>query len=263
MSNNDPFRSSAPSEPMAPMGQGMQYGRLVGFAFESPNWMMNVLYSTVCVLLGGLVVGHLVLYGYQAQILMRSITDPRATYPDFDTNKIGEYLIRGLWLWLGILITSFLVGAIAIGIILVFFLIGGLIVAAASAGGEEPGAVVAIIVGLGYFAMLAFVSVFSIFCFAPVFIKIALSGNLSEMFDFQWHMDFIRRTFGSLLLGSIVLMLVSFLFSFAGMLLCFVGMFPAIACVMLSQAQLFSQLYRVYLERGGQPVNIQELSPNF
>lgn len=164
---------------------------------------------------------------------------------------------------MGILITSFLVGAIAIGIILVFFLIGGLIVAAASAGGEEPGAVVAIIVGLGYFATIAFVSVFSIFCFAPVFIKIALSGNLSEMFDFQWHMDFIRRTFGSLLLGSIVLMLVSFLFSFAGALLCFVGIFPAIACVMLSQALLFSQLYRVYLERGGQPVNIQELSPNF
>lgn len=263
MSNYDPYRSSGTMEPHSPQVQGMQYGRLLGFAFESPNWMMNILYSTVCVLLGSLVVGQLVLNGYQAHILMRSVIDPRATYPDFDTNKIGDYLIRGLWIWLGMLISSFLVGAIAVGVILVFFLIGGLIIAAASAGGEEPGALVAIVVGLGYVATITIVSVFSFFCFAPVFIKIALTGNLSEMFDFQWHIDFIRRTFGCLLLGSIVLMLVSFLFSFAGMLLCFVGMFPAIACVMLSQAQLFSKLYRTYLERGGQPVAIQELAPNF
>lgn len=262
MSNYDPYRASAGDYSAAPSGRGMEYGRILTFVFESPNWLMNLVWSALCALLSGIVVGQLVLHGYQAQIMISSTENPNAPYPDFDSNKIGEYLIRGLWMWLGALIASLIVGVFALVFVVAFFVIAGLLIAATS-NGEEPNVVVSIGVFVSYFSLIFAFSVLSFIVVAPAIIKVALSGSLSEMFDLQWHMDFVRRMFGSLIVGALVLMLVSTILTFGGILLCIIGLFPAIGWVMMSQAQLYSQLYRTYLERGGQPVRVQPLVANF
>lgn len=262
MSNNDPYRASAGGYAVSPSGSGMEYGRLLTYVFESPNWMMNLVWSALCALLSGIVVGQLVLHGYQAQIMISSTENPNAPYPDFDSNKIGEYLIRGLWMWLGALIASLIVGVFATVFVVAFFVIAGLIIAASS-NGQEPNVVVSLGVFVCYFCLIFGLSALSFVVVAPVIIKVALSGNLSEMFDLQWHMDFVRRMLGSLIVGAIVLMLFSMILTFGGILLCIIGLFPAIGWVMMSQAQLYTQLYRTYLQRGGLPVRVQPLVANF
>jgi hypothetical protein len=262
MSYEDPFRAPQAGYSMRPPSRGMEYGRILSFVFESPNWLMNIVWSALCVLLSGVVVGQLVMNGYQAQILIASIQFPNAQYPDFDSNKIGDYLIRGLWVWLSALLASFLLGIVALVFIGIFFAIVGLLIAATSNGGE-PGVAIGLFVLFGYFFLIFGLSALTFVTVVPVMIKVGLTGNIAEMFDVQWHIDFIRRMLGSLILGALFLMLISMCLSMIGMLLCFVGIFPAAGWVMMSQGQLNAQLYRTYLERGGRPVAIQMIGPSF
>ena len=73
MSNYDPYRASTTGYALPPQGPGMQYGRLLSFVFESPNWLMNLVWGALCTLLSSLVVGQLVMHGYQAQIMIGSV----------------------------------------------------------------------------------------------------------------------------------------------------------------------------------------------
>jgi hypothetical protein len=203
------------------------------------------------------------MYGYQSQIMIDSVRNPNGQYPDFDANKIGDYLIRGLWVWLGILIASVLLGLVALVIILFFGAILALVGSLTAGGNGEPSVLMIFLLIAGYITLFVTMTVLGFLVVAPVSIKIGLTGNLAEMFDFSWHMDFIQKTFGSLVMGALMMFVISILLSFCGMLLCFVGVFPAAGWIMLSQAQMFSQLYRTYLERGGRPVQIQLLGANF
>lgn len=263
MSNYDPYRATAGNYPVSPGGRGMEYGRLLTFIFESPNWMMNLVWSALCMLLSGIVVGQLVMHGYQAQIMIASVINPNAIYPDFDSNKIGDYLIRGLWMWLATLIISFVLGFFAVIFVIFFLFVAGVLIGIASPNGQEPNALAAIVVFIGYFSLIIGLSVLSFVCVVPAVLKVALTGNLAEMFDIGWHLDFIRRMFGSMILGIIVIMLISMLLTFGGLLLCLIGLIPAMGWLMLSQSQLYAQLYRTYLERGGRQVPIQPLVANF
>jgi hypothetical protein len=263
MSNDDPYRASQSGYAVPQNGRGMEYGRILSFVFESPNWLMNIVWGALCALLGSMVIGQLVMYGYQSQIMIDSVRNPNGQYPDFDSNKIGDYLIRGLWIWLGILIASILLGIVALALILFFGAILAVVGSLTAGANGEASVPMIIVLIVGYVTLFGTLTVLGFVVVAPVSIKVGLTGNLAEMFDFQWHIDFIQKTFGSLVMGALMMFLISILLSFCGMLLCFVGVFPAAGWIMLSQAQMFSQLYRTYLERGGRPVQIQLLGSSF
>ena len=262
MSNIDPYRAPQGGYQYQPAPvTEMQYGRVFGFVFESPNWLMNLVWTGLCALFSSMIVGTLILNGYQAQILIASATQPGARYPDFDSNKIGDYLVRGLWVWLGLLISSFVVALLAVVIIVPLLLIFGLIISATSS--DEPNIIVVLLGLFGYVFFIVSIMVLAFAVITPVSIKVGLSGNLGEMFDLAWHMDFLKKMVFNLALGALFLMLINLLLTFLGMLLCFVGIFPAMGWFMMSQAQFHAQLYRMYLQRGGRPVPIQMIGANF
>lgn len=263
MSNYDPYRASTTGYALPPQGPGMQYGRLLSFVFESPNWLMNLVWGALCTLLSSLVVGQLVMHGYQAQIMIGSVQNPNGQYPDFDSNKIGDYLVRGLWIWLGMLISSLLLGVVFFIMFLLFAGVMAAAVALTANGQGEPSILIFFMAMFGYVFLLTAISIIAFLIIAPVTIKIGLTGNLGEMFDLAWHLDFVKKMFGSMVLGAIMVVLISLLLSVCGMVLCFVGVFPAAAWIMMSQANLYSQLYLNYLERGGRPVPIQLIGQNF
>lgn len=261
MSSHDPFRASNLNYSVPASGRGVEYGRILTFVFESPNWLMNIVWSALCAFFSSMVVGQLVMYGYQSQILISSLQNREPHYPDFDSNKIGDYLLRGLWVWLGIIIASILLGMLLMMCLIALILVMGFLQFLTSDGNSVP---VFIQVGMiiGYLVIIGGGMITSFLMLTPIAIKLCLSGNLGEMFDWRWHFDFIKRTFGSMVLATLMLIFSGMLLSMVGILACFIGIFPATGWLMMSQAQMYCQLYRTYLERGGTAVNVQLIGSN-
>ncbi len=259
MASIDPYRAPTGPKPVAGNSSSLELGRTLSFVFESPQWMMNLLWSALGAFFSSMIVGQLVLFGYQMQIVISSQTSPDRTYPDFDVNKIGDYLLRGLWVWLAQLIVGLIYGVLAMFIFLPIMILS-MALGVATENGGEPNPIAVITFFVIIFGTSLLMSLCAMLVITPVAIRVGLTGNLSEAFQFQWHLDFVRRIFGQLILGAIFLVLSSVVLTFLGMLLCFVGIFPALGWFYLAQAQLYAQLYRLYLQRGGTPIQLVPLS---
>jgi hypothetical protein len=261
MASSDPFRTPAPGDPSStPTPQppvassgNLNLIRIIKFVFESPQWIANVLWMSLGFIFSGMVVGMLAILGYQMDIVIAENGRVPRRYPDFDVNRIGDYLLRGLWVWLAMLVVS-----IAIGVLLLPFFIIFLVVILVLAGDgpnrqqEEMGAIVGIASGMiglvGNALIMAVV--------APIALRVGLTGNFAECLQLRWHLDFIRRTFWSLIGGTLFFIPLIAIYLLLGSALCCVGIIPAIGWFYLSQAQFYSQLYGIYLQRGGTPIPI-------
>lgn len=254
MSNFSPYQPPPPAYPEQQMYQGgnlgsLRLGRMFGFVTESPNWVANVALSAVAVLLSGVVVGQLVLYGYVMTIARREAEAPGSQYPDFDMNNIGDYLIKGLWVWLGMLLFGGIFGILLMVVVVLF---GGIIAAIGGPEGENGG--IAIVMAIALYGVIILGSLLIQVALIPVALRVGISESFAEIFNFRWHMDFFRRCGGSIILGGIVFVLGSMLFGIVGMLLCFIGYFPALGWIQMAAGNFLGQLYRLYLERGGEPI---------
>ena len=73
----------------------MRYLHSYQFIFVSPQWLSNLGYSILCMLVP--VVGPIVLVGYHFELIEAMLRDGEENYPDFDTNRLMPYLTRGAW----------------------------------------------------------------------------------------------------------------------------------------------------------------------
>src|SRR5436190_21917671 len=120
----NPYQASG-SAAASPYRRGaMEYGQIVSYVFQNPNWLINLLMMGVCQLIP--IVGPLVLVGYQFEVVEALHRDPRRTYPDFDFGRFVDYLVRGLW--------PFLVGLVASVVIAPIMMIFVMFTIAASVG---------------------------------------------------------------------------------------------------------------------------------
>lgn len=271
MVSSDPFRTPASGDRTlntAPPSLRVSSGkldllRIIKFVFESPQWVTNILWTSLGFLFSGMVVGMLAILGYQMDIVIAENGKEPRRYPDFDINRIGDYLLRGLWIWLAILIVSIAIGVLLLPLIVIFLVIILVIVGDGPNRHQgEMGAIVGIVSGLiglvGNVLVMAVVT--------PITLRVGLTGNFADCLDWRWHLDFIRRTFWSLVGGTLFLIPLIAMYLFFGAALCCVGIIPAIGWFYLSQAQFYSQIYRIYLQRGGTPIAIvpigQQRFPN-
>jgi len=241
--------------PLGP-SPGLQYSRTINYVFENPNWLLNAVWSFVCQLVAGIipVVPQMVLMGYQFEVI-DSLLESRGTrYPDFNPNRIVDYLVRGVWPFLAMLVM-----AIAWGAVFVFFalLSGGCIVAASSAAGQDVGPVVAtvgtlfaIAIGLLLFAMLMLLV-------TPAALRGGLTQDFGAAFDFGWISDFIRKMWVEILLSTLFLIVVGLA---AIVLTCGLGWFVVTPLVPFVQAHLWYQFYVLYLARGGSRVPMKKVA---
>ncbi|MCE7884021.1 MAG: hypothetical protein DYH08_09210 [Actinobacteria bacterium ATB1] len=81
-----------------------------------------------------------------------------------------------------------------------------------------------------------------------------MSQDLGVAFRLSWMKSFIAKVWKEQLLSQLFLMFTAMILVMLGMLLCFVGVYPAATIVLLAQAHFYFQLYRLFLARGGEPL---------
>ena len=258
----NPFQSPqytvGPNPSMAnPIGPTkLEYLRAYNYIFENPNWIMNILWGFLCILSSGIipVVGQLVFLGYQFEVIEALIVARGARYPDFDINRFSDYLTRGLWPFLVQLVVSI----VLVPVFLVLYF-GGfmLVVGGAAAGGEEAGGVVAMIL-IPFLVLFVMVMIIAMtFFMLPMFLRAGLAQDFGQAFNFSWIISFVKNTWVEMLLSTLFVMVTGSVFAMLGMLALCVGIYAAVALIMLAQAHFYFQLYSIFLSRGGEPIPLK------
>lgn len=227
------------------------YAEGLRFQFAHPQWMMTLLFGTICQFIP--VVGPLVFLGYQFETLIDLTTSRGAQFRPFDWNRFVPYLKRGLWPFLAAMVMAL------VAVPLLYFLLIVIVIGAAglaSLGGEDLGPVigfVGMVVGLVLF-MVATVGLQVLL--QPLLLRAALTQNFAEGFQLSFATDFIRRVRKELVYCLLFQMAVGFVAILLGMLACFFGIYPAMIVMLLMQAHLQFQLYELYRARGGETIPI-------
>ncbi len=263
MSTDDPYapgpgRPAYDPDPDSRPRYGMQYMRSVQYVFESPQWALNLLWGGLAVFSANLIplVGQLVWMGYAFDVVETLHTRPRPHgYPDFTFDRFVEYLTRGLWLLLVMLVLM-----IAIVPIMIIFggCVAGCVVGIVMAGQSSDVVPLLMIIMIPIAVLLAFVLQAVIFVFVtPFVIRAGLSQDFGVSFNLGWARDFAAKMWFETILVMLFSLVVGLVSSLIGLLLCVVGVFAAQAFVLLVQAHLFLQLYELYLARGGEKIPLK------
>jgi hypothetical protein len=217
---------------------GFQYMRVYNYVFENANWATNLILGSLCALIP--VVGVLTLIGYSLEVVEALHKKGDRQYPDFDFNRFGDYLGRGVW--------PFLLALIVVVPLCVIVLIINLMMALIF----PPGLVVFFL-----FLMVMGLVVFSLFVRTPAVIRVGLSQRLDLVATFRFVVDFLQRMWVDLLVFELFLMASGMAVMIGGLLMCGIGVLPAVVLLQLASAHAFYQLYEVYLQRGGQPIPLK------
>jgi hypothetical protein len=210
------------------------------YVFDQPGGFSNLLHITVCELIP--VIGPIILYGYRSEVSVTLDYDPEMSWhPRFEFNRFEKYLARGVWPFLIELLLAVLHFPIIFGV----FIAGAILLP----NMPNPGLTFLVIEGVS----LCFIVVLDSLKITMVF-----HAELTGRFDlpgglrFSWQ---FWRLVGLVALGTgFVFWFMSAVVLILGLLCCFVGIYPAIALIQMARQHLMVQLYRLYLDRGGEPL---------
>jgi hypothetical protein len=236
----------------------IDHGRALSYVFAREDWPKTLLFVTLATLVP--LVGPIVVQGYQAVIAEHVAGRDVARredgdWPPFDFDRLADYLMRGLRVFVVSLVAGVLVVPVAMGVVWLATLVSILIGTTARGGGED-----ALVTFLSCALTAAGGLVFAALIFGvlvlilPLWLQAGINPDLAGAFDIGFLRDFLGRTAREVLLAHLALVCIHFALLLAGALACIVGVFPAIGLMMLVQAHLYGQLYGLYLSRGGRPI---------
>jgi hypothetical protein len=210
------------------------------FVGKKPNGWTNLMLATVCLLIPA--VGPIVALGYRAEVAERLSRDPDLRrHPDFAFDRFMDLLVRGLWPFLIQLIGSLVLMPFAF--VAIF---GGIGLGAAI---NQPA--VGMILGFMAYMLIALVG-------TALLMPMVFHAELANRFDigggFRFAVSFLKLVGGKAVVTYIVFTLLAVPITFLGLLLCIVGMYPALVLVMMAGQHLMVQLYLDYLDRGGEEI---------
>ena len=234
----------------------MDYFGAFDMIHRRPDWFVNCMLMFVCMLIP--VVGGLVMSGYMYECVEVLHRTRGSYYPKLDFGRFVEYLLRG--------VGPFLVGLVFATIMVLVMLVGygimiAVVVGASAAGGEKNAGAAA---GIGalismvlFFALFMTVSLLGTFVLLPLQLRGGMSSDIGQAFNFNWAMDFVKKTWVEMLLVFLFQLGVGIVAELAIFLTCFVGILVVVGYIFLISAWLQFQLYRVYLSRGGDPIPLK------
>ena len=237
----------------------VRYWAAYKFVFSSPNGWKNLLILSGAMLVP--IVGPVVAIGYLCDVLEprpiddgtgRVVEPPRpmgSGYLDFNFSLFVQYLERGIWPFVASLVASL----VMIPLMAVVMIPA---VVAAVAGAGDAMLAVGFVASAALFiaAMLAGVIVM-----VPLTVRAAMVMEFGPTFSLDWVKDFLARTWRDVLIAWLFLIATSIPLAVVGYLMCFIGMYPAMALITVAQWHLDFQLYHLYISRGGAPVPIKPL----
>lgn len=244
--------AAAPAEYLTPGagdGEGVSVIRAVKVVFADQNVKTNVLLGIVFMLIP--IVGPIALSGWMCESHQRFLRRHPNPMPKIDFNDFGEYIKRGLAVFIASLITTLPILFLTYAV----FGAAGFATYAAIATTNEPavGIAVAALVGL---VGLLFVLALSVVVNA-VHTRAELTEEVGEALKLGKVLSYARATFGTVLLKNIVFSFVAFGMVLIGILLCYLGLYPAIVVVQLAAMHLRYQIYSDYLAKGGEQIPLK------
>jgi hypothetical protein len=230
----------------------MHYFRSYQFLFDSPQWVANLLFGLLCQFIP--VVGPLVLLGYQYEIIEELHLSRGQRYPDFTFNRFVPYLVRGLWPFIVQL-------CVMMPLVIVFMMcwFGGIGLMAAVADKNNADAVIPIVM-LGMFALFFVLMIALTFLLVPLALWAGLAQEFKPGRMWAFMKEFLGLVLMEMVLAELFYFVSAIVISMVGLLLCFIGVYPAGVLITYARSHLAYQLYELYLERGGSeiPLKIEE-----
>ncbi|MFP6587389.1 MAG: DUF4013 domain-containing protein [Pirellulaceae bacterium] len=227
----------------------MEYMHSYTHVFERDDWFVNLLLGSVCFVIP--VIGHLVFMGYQYQVVEGFIRRPSEKIPKFDFNQFTEMLTRGVYPFVVSLVLQFLM-------VPVFFIVAFLPMAIPMMfdRGEQPIVMMLVAIFIVFATIVVLFVVHLII--GPLMLRAGLSQSFSETLNFRWIRSFVRMMWLEEIMSTLFLIISSIFVSIIGMLMCFVGIYPAAVLVMLAMSHLTYQQYAIFLANGGEPIPLKE-----
>lgn len=241
---------------------GMEYMQAIKYVFNSPNWIMNLMFGGLCILSTQVIpiIGNVIWWGYQFEIVESLHCRPHRPYPDFTFNRFSEYLNRGLWVLLAMLVMMIAIVPLAIVVALGIAGCFAGMVAATGGGDEAAGVAVLILMPVALTGAIGLALVANVLM-TPFVIRAGLCQDFGMTLNFPFAKDFIRKMWKETVVATIFLIVVAVISSFVGLALFCVGVFLTQAYVILVQGHLMLQLYQVYLSRGGEVIPLKSIKP--
>ena len=204
----------------------LDFGRCFTFLTEDPDWVKKLLIGGAFTLASALIVGAFFVAGYVARFVRRVAAGEARPLPEWD--DLGGIFGDGLRL-VGLYF------ACTIGVVLLVLLLAcplGLVFAALSGVSHNRAAeeFLAVFGGLGFVALygVLFLLGFAVNLVLPAAaVRVIFKNDLAAGFDIGAIVRFVRENLGNYLLSLVVFILANFLAQF-GVILCCVGVFPAI-----------------------------------
>ena len=249
----------------------MQYLRGWTALRNDPEWVGKVGWASLIVLTGMCipVVGQIALLGWNALMLRRAACGQDSPLPrlEMDLNYLMKLVETGFksflagLLWSIPLIAAIMVGYCCMyaGVVAMF----GAAAAGASAGGEAGagiGAIFGVVVMIVcFFLLFAFIMVANMVTQVAV-LRAELSDDVGAALRFGEVMKMTKMLAKELIVGMIVLQLVALVGVFIGLISLYLLLFPVVVILQIITTYFRAELYRVYLEKGVQPLPIGPLA---
>ncbi|MGE0790728.1 MAG: DUF4013 domain-containing protein [Sandaracinaceae bacterium] len=241
----------------------MQYLRGWRALRQDPQWLGKVgigsllVLSTMCIP----IVGQIVLLGWFSLALRRAISGQEAPLPrlEFDINYLGKLLNTGFKPF----ITSFVWSLPMIGVIMSLYCCMGFAASlgarAAGGGGSGMGIVALIVMGVGYLFMMATMIVSSLVRAVAV-LRSEVSDDINQGLRVKDVFAMLRMLVKELVLLSLFNSLLMFGFMFVAVFTLYIGVFPGAVVLGVIFTFQGAELYRIYLEKGGEPLPVGPLA---
>jgi hypothetical protein len=241
----------------------MDFGKAFVFMFQDPNWLRKLLVGTLLVLAG--IVFSVVLIGIipllmvlgWTQVTLRNVLDGQE-HPMPEWHEWGDFLVRGLKLFVALLIWL-----LPIVILIVPIIMGSALLqnqTASSAAGAGGGVLVTCAA-----CLMVLWGIFVVLISPAIFVRLAAFDRFSAAFEIGELWAFTRSNIGNVILALLLLLLVSWIvvpiIGMLGLLVCLVGVLISMPFSSLWQYLVTAHLYGQIGAYGNRPVHTPTPEP--
>jgi hypothetical protein len=215
----------------------------VRFPFQSPDWMRNLLFGMVFVIIP--IAGALALYGWMCETMHRLEDRRPQPVPKLEFQDFGHYLGRGI---------APFVAALVWGMPRAFLYLVGVALAVAGATLADRLPVWAS-VSLGLGGGVAFVlGILAGVLTHAATLRAELTERMEEGFAVGKVVGFAKTTWWQVLYRNFLLTCIGMALAMLGYCVFFVGLYAAVVVLMLATMHLRWQIYRYWIARGGEAI---------
>ena len=249
----------------------MEYLRGWRALTSDPQWMSKVL-SASLIFLSAMcipVLGQIVIIGWTSLMLRRAVSGQDTPLPrmELDFEYLKSLLYVGFKGFLGRMIWTMplmLFSFMAVCCIYGAGILAGVTFAAGASSGSEAGAGLG---GLGGLCMMVgamfILPVIGMLLQMPMHIGIMraeITDDVNQAMRFKDVLGTTKLLFKELFFGQIVMQLIAMVAVMFGLATLYLGLFPAMVVLMVIQTYWHAELYKRYLELGGEPLPVGPLS---